>query len=109
MNYWLAYHALAAVLVGRRQSEVSMDPERLYVTGLSMGGMGSWAMLARFPNLIATGVPICCDWYFTPPDCTASSGSNGPHAFMRADEKIKRPSSAASNVTFAPFWRRSTC
>ncbi len=65
MTYWLVYHDLAAELLGRLQSEFSIDPERLYVTGLSMGGMVSWAMLARFPDLFAAGVPVCGSWYFT--------------------------------------------
>jgi hypothetical protein len=65
MTYWLVYHDLAVALLGRLQSEISLDPERLYVTGLSMGGMVSWAMLARYPDLFAAGVPICGSWYFT--------------------------------------------
>jgi predicted peptidase len=53
MTYWLVYADLAVALLGRLQSEVSIDPERLYVTGLSTGGMASWAMLARTPDLFA--------------------------------------------------------
>lgn len=36
-----------------------VDPGRIYVTGLSMGGFGTWDMLARWPDLFASGVPIC--------------------------------------------------
>ncbi len=35
------------------------DPSRLYITGLSMGGYGTWGMLADFPDLFAAAVPIC--------------------------------------------------
>ena len=32
---------------------------RLYVTGLSMGGFGSWNLLAEYPGKFAAAVPIC--------------------------------------------------
>jgi predicted peptidase len=31
----------------------------MYVTGLSMGGFGTWTILAKYPNLFAAAVPIC--------------------------------------------------
>ena len=36
-----------------------VDPNRLYVTGLSMGGFGTWSLLAENPDFFAAGVPIC--------------------------------------------------
>jgi dienelactone hydrolase len=38
--------------------DFNVDPERLYVTGLSMGGGGVWNMLNRFDDRFAAGVPI---------------------------------------------------
>lgn len=35
------------------------DFNRYYVTGLSMGGFGTWDLLMRYPNIFAAGVPIC--------------------------------------------------
>ena len=35
------------------------DPDRYYVTGLSMGGFGTWDLLMRYPDVFAAGVPIC--------------------------------------------------
>ncbi len=37
----------------------SIDPSRIYLTGLSMGGYGSWDLLARYPKRFAAAVPIC--------------------------------------------------
>jgi predicted peptidase len=36
-----------------------IDPERIHVTGISMGGFATWDLLGRAPRLIASAVPIC--------------------------------------------------
>jgi predicted peptidase len=36
-----------------------VDPQRIYLTGLSMGGYGSWMLAAAAPNRFAAIVPIC--------------------------------------------------
>jgi predicted peptidase len=36
-----------------------IDPKRIYITGVSMGGFGTWDLLARFPQRFAAAVPIC--------------------------------------------------
>ena len=36
-----------------------VDKTRVYVTGLSMGGYGTWMLAARQPDLFAAAVPIC--------------------------------------------------
>ena len=35
------------------------DLNRLYVTGISMGGYGTWDIIARHPDVFAAAVPIC--------------------------------------------------
>ena len=36
-----------------------VDKQRVYLTGLSMGGYGSWSMAAAYPERFAAVVPIC--------------------------------------------------
>ncbi|HBG69203.1 MAG: hypothetical protein A2W93_00045 [Bacteroidetes bacterium GWF2_43_63] len=36
-----------------------VDTSRIYVTGLSMGGFGTWDALARRPDFFAAGMPVC--------------------------------------------------
>jgi hypothetical protein len=36
-----------------------IDPTRIYVTGLSMGGNGTWATIATYPTRFAAAVAIC--------------------------------------------------
>ena len=36
-----------------------VDKDRIYITGLSMGGYGTWSLLSERPDLFAAAVPIC--------------------------------------------------
>lgn len=40
-------------------AENPVDKARVYLTGLSMGGMGTWHYAARYPLLFAAAAPIC--------------------------------------------------
>lgn len=37
----------------------AVDKDRVYLTGLSMGGYGSWELAARRPEMFAAVVPVC--------------------------------------------------
>jgi predicted peptidase len=37
----------------------AVNDNRVYITGLSMGGYGTWDALARRPNFFAAALPIC--------------------------------------------------
>lgn len=37
----------------------AVDPTRIYVTGLSLGGGGAWRYAKAHPNLVAAVVPVC--------------------------------------------------
>lgn len=36
-----------------------VDDSRVYIMGLSMGGMGTYDMVSRYPELFAAAIPIC--------------------------------------------------
>jgi pimeloyl-ACP methyl ester carboxylesterase len=36
----------------------SIDADRQYITGLSMGGIGTWELIARYPGRFAAAVPV---------------------------------------------------
>ncbi|MDH6356735.1 alpha/beta hydrolase-fold protein [Parabacteroides sp. PF5-9] len=40
-------------------SKGKVDTQQIHVTGLSMGGMGTFDLLCRYPNFFATASPIC--------------------------------------------------
>jgi predicted peptidase len=51
--------ALVMDLLEALQREFSMDPKRRYVTGQSMGGFGTWSVIASYPGYFAAAIPIC--------------------------------------------------
>jgi len=46
-------------LLDEIEQHYDVDPERLYVTGLSMGGFGTWAVALAAPDRFAAIAPIC--------------------------------------------------
>lgn len=50
---------LTRELMASLEKEFRIDTKRLYVTGLSMGGYGTWDMISRTPDLFAAAIPIC--------------------------------------------------
>jgi len=46
-------------LLERLISELPIDPDRIYICGLSMGGFGTWDLICRFPHRFAAALPIC--------------------------------------------------
>jgi predicted peptidase len=50
---------LVLELIAALQKEFPVDAKRIYITGLSMGGFGTWDLVARRPELFAAAVPIC--------------------------------------------------
>lgn len=48
-----------AKLVDSLANTHAVDPQRMYVTGLSMGGFGTWQLLAEYPGKFAAAIPIC--------------------------------------------------
>jgi predicted peptidase len=46
-------------LIDHVAANLRVDKRRIYVTGLSMGGYGTWRLAATYPERIAAIVPIC--------------------------------------------------
>ena len=53
-----ARRAQVPALIAALKAEFNVDSNRVYVTGLSMGGIGTWDLLSRNPSLFAAGVPM---------------------------------------------------
>lgn len=51
--------ALTKELLDQVIANYPIDSDRIYIVGLSMGGMGTFDMACRFPDLFAAAIPIC--------------------------------------------------
>ncbi len=78
-SMWTGTPARAAMAaLDRTLNEFATDPDRVYVTGLSMGGNGAWYLAYRYPERFAAVAPIC-GWVddhprFTPSDPLVPEG-----------------------------------
>ena len=50
--------AATLALIEEQIKSLSIDPDRVYLIGLSMGGFGTWEFTARRPELFAAAVPM---------------------------------------------------
>ena len=50
---------LAFEIIDGLLATLPIDPARIYVTGHSMGGAGTWHMIAHRPRFFAAAVPVC--------------------------------------------------
>jgi predicted peptidase len=51
--------AMAIELVEELEKKFPIDRKRIYITGYSMGGFGTWDAIERRPDLFAAAVPVC--------------------------------------------------
>ena len=59
-SQWVGAPAEMALAALRQTlSEFHVEPKRVYLTGLSMGGHGAWYLAYRHPELFAAVAPIC--------------------------------------------------
>jgi predicted peptidase len=50
---------LSIELLDKIIEEFPIDKDRLYITGLSMGGFGTWDAIIRNPDKFAAALPVC--------------------------------------------------
>lgn len=60
--WWPHYQTLKALL-DQVVTGYEVDPKRIYLTGNSMGGYGTWGMAMAYPDLFAAIAPICGGGY----------------------------------------------
>lgn len=46
-------------LIHQLMKKLPVDTNRIYITGLSMGGYGTYDIIERYPHLFAAAVPVC--------------------------------------------------
>ena len=56
-KWWEPTEVIA--LLDEVSQKYAVDPDRVYLTGLSMGGFGTWDTAVRYPQRFAAIAPIC--------------------------------------------------
>ena len=55
---WWSYEPVMEMIEDAEQ-RYQVDPKRIILTGLSMGGYGTWELAAHYPKKFAALVPLC--------------------------------------------------
>lgn len=50
---------MTLALLDKLIKDLPIDKSRIYVTGLSLGGFGTWDVIQRKPTLFAAAMPVC--------------------------------------------------
>ncbi|MFO7321828.1 MAG: prolyl oligopeptidase family serine peptidase [Chloroflexota bacterium] len=58
-THWGHHLDALMALLDEVQTTYPVDADRVYLTGLSMGGMGTWALAAAYPDRFAAIAPVC--------------------------------------------------
>ncbi|MBQ3127168.1 MAG: dienelactone hydrolase family protein [Clostridia bacterium] len=99
-KYWGSFVESLNRFLDAMLAENKVDPNRVYLTGLSMGGTGTWLWSLDNPDRFAAIAPICGEgisWYgvnLAKLPCRIFHGdcddSVSPHASLAMVEKINR-------------------
>lgn len=103
-QFWVGeMAALALKTLDRTVEEFNGDPQRLYVTGISMGGHGTWCVTARAPGKFAAIVPICGFVNVKRPDLPAERKAFVPKDFPFVNSPDPYVV-VASQISKVPAW-----
>ena len=58
-KWWSNYIEKVMALVDEACDNYDVDQSRIYLTGLSMGGYGTWAVASTYPDRFAAIAPVC--------------------------------------------------
>lgn len=91
--------------ISEAKRRFSIDADRVYLTGESMGGHGTWHVASRNPDVFAAAAPVYGGWDFR---VTNVSGPAMPRELRNALDaySTERASSFASaeNLLHVPLW-----
>jgi predicted peptidase len=102
--------AMAMAALNAEVKEFHGDPERLYLTGMSLGGYGVWEIAKNYPGRFAAIAPVCGGiyWSYAPgrwhqpelvPEYVKAVGRTPVWIFHGADDPVVSP--AQSQIMFA--------
>ncbi len=63
---WSNFPSAVMELILDVAAREGVDMDRISITGISMGGFGTWSMISRYPDFFSAAAPICgggVSWY----------------------------------------------
>lgn len=58
-SYWATETAALKIFIDEMIQKYDIDEDRVILTGISMGGYGTWFMAERYPEMFAAIAPVC--------------------------------------------------
>jgi len=97
MGHWWTQHEMeemALAMLAHATKDFKGDPKHTYLTGLSMGGFGTWDIASRYPGKFAAAVPICGGIILSGnllkdfPDLAKDAYPDDPKSYAQVAQKI---------------------
>ncbi len=96
-----------ATLLDEIVEKYRVDEDRIYVTGLSMGGFGTWSLAAYAPKRLAAIVPICgggesywTEWFTHLPTWVFHGAKDTTVPLKRSEDMVESLRERGGNVKF---------
>ncbi len=97
MNGWVGTDVDQAYMIIRLlMDSLNIDPNRIYVHGLSNGGEASWNIIQKYPSIFAAALPMSGD--FTPNNVADSTVHHPMWIFQGGQDTRPSPAETASRI-----------
>ncbi len=97
-------------LIDKVANEYKVDKKRIYLTGLSMGGYGTWALTAKYPKVFAAIAPICgagdpekAEAYVGIPTWVFHGGKDGTVPISGSEDMVKAIKAAGGDPKYTVY------
>ena len=105
-TFWAARVESIVAFIGQLKEAYNVDEDRVYLTGLSMGGFGTWFTSMARPDLFAAIAPVCgggMAWnagVLTMPIWTFHGTADDVVSVNQTDEMVAALQHAGADVTY---------
>jgi predicted peptidase len=93
---WLEHKAMVMACLDQAKGKWSVDQRRVYLTGLSQGGCGTWEIAAASPGVFAAVAPVC--GFGDPAKVAPGVGSTPVWAFHGEKDDVVKPEQTRAMV-----------
>lgn len=108
-TFWCAKTESVLAFIGQVKEKFDIDENRVYLTGLSMGGYGTWFTAMAKPDLFAAIAPVCgggMAWnasVLTMPVWAFHSSDDPTVSVIHSDEMIEKIKEFNDDVHYSRF------